>query len=109
MMNVLMTDYKDRPTRSPALKNNDATASIINDKVKAKVLAKVGDPRIFRGIDNELELEASMRNFYTTANTAIPNDQEGFSTFCYGDMISGKEGNEAALLRHNSRLGQVTA
>jgi hypothetical protein len=108
LMNVLMTDYKDRPTRKSALKNNDDTANMINEKVKSKVISKVGDARIFRGIDNELDLENSMRNFYTTANTAIPNDQEGFSKFCYADMISGQEGNEAALVKRNVRLGQVT-
>jgi len=108
LMNVLMTDYKDRPKRKSALKNNDETANLINEKVKTKVISKVGDARIFRGIDNELDLENSMRNFYTTANTAIPNDQEGFSKFCYADMISGKEGNAAALLQRNARLGQVS-
>ena len=107
LMNVLMTDYKDKPTRSTALKNNDETATLINEKVKSKVISKVGDARIFRGIDNELDLENSMRNFYTTANTSIPNDQKGFSNFCYGDMISGKEGNQAALLERVARLGQV--
>ena len=107
LMNILMTEYKDRPLRNKALMNNDSTASLINDKVKSRVISKVGDARIFRGIDNELELENSMRNFYTTPNTTIPNDQKGFSEFLYGDMISGKEGNEAALVRHNARLGQV--
>jgi hypothetical protein len=108
LMNVLLTDYKDHPNRKPALENNDTTATVINEKVKTKVLATVNDPRIFRGIDNELELENSMRNFYTTANTAIPNDQKGFSDFCYGDMISGKEGNAAALLNRGARIGQVS-
>ena len=108
MMNVLLTDYKDRPNRKPALENNEQTTAPINEKVKEKVLSKVGDARIFRGIDNELGFENSMRQFYTTPNTSIPNDQEGFSSFCYGDMISGKEGNAAALSRYNARLGQVT-
>ena len=108
MMNILLTDYKDRPTRKPALEVNAQTASVINDKVKTKVLQTVQDPRIFRGIDNEAEFEHSMRNFYTTANTSIPNDQKGFSEYCYGEMLSAKEGNAAALLKYNARLGQVT-
>ena len=107
MMNVLLTDYKDRPNRKPALENDEKSMVLINDKVKEKVVAKVGDARIFRGMNNELEFENSMRQFYTTASTTIPNDQKGFSAFCYGDMISGKEGNAAALARHNVRLGQV--
>jgi len=108
MMNVLLTEIKDNPTRKSALQIDEQTEAVINDKVKTKVLQSVGDPRIFRGIDNEVNFENSMRNFYTTANTSIPNDQKGFSDFLYGDMISAKEGNTAALLRNNVRLGQVT-
>ena len=48
-----------------------------------------------------------MRSFYTTASSAIPNDQEGYSHFLYKDMISGKEGNAAALLRNVARIGQM--
>ena len=48
-----------------------------------------------------------MRNFYTTASTTIPNDQEGFSQFLYGDMISSKEGNPISLGRQNPRLGSI--
>jgi hypothetical protein len=47
----------------------------------------------------------SMRNFYTNPSTTIPNDQEGFANFCFGDMISAKEGNEFALGRNMPRLG----
>ena len=108
MMNVLMTDYKDRPNRKPALDNNSKTAGLINDKVKAQVLQRVPDPRIFRGIDNEENFENSMRSFYTTASSAIPNDQEGYSHFLYKDMISGKEGNAAALVRNVARIGQMS-
>jgi len=108
MMNVLLTDYKDNPTRKPALPINDSTTKWINDKVKSKIVSRVGDARILRGMNNELELEHSMRNFYTTPNTAIPNDQEGFGNFCYGEMISGKEGNQAALERKGARLGPIS-
>ena len=108
MMNVLLTEYKDKPNRKPALPINDTTTKWINDKVKSKIVSRVGDARILRGMNNELELEHSMRNFYTTPNTAIPNDQEGFSNFCYGEMISGKEGNQAALERKGARIGPIS-
>jgi hypothetical protein len=49
----------------------------------------------------------SMRNFYTNPSTTIPNDQEGFANFCFGDMISAKEGNEFALARNMPRLGST--
>ena len=49
-----------------------------------------------------------MHTFYATPNTKIPNDQEGFANFCYGDMISSKEGNPLALERNNlPKMGSV--
>jgi hypothetical protein len=80
---------------------------MINDKVK-KQISKNIDPRIFQGVNNEMDLEYSMRNFYTNPSTTIPNDQKGFSEFLYGDMISAKEGNPIALARQQPRLGSVT-
>jgi hypothetical protein len=108
MMNVLLSEYKDDPDRKKALEYDDETHALINEKVKSKVIATVGDPRIFRGMNNDVGFENSMRNFYTTPNTRIPNDQEGFGKFCYGDMVSSKEGNEAALLRNGARIGPIS-
>jgi hypothetical protein len=48
-----------------------------------------------------------MRNFYSTPNTTIPNDQKAFAEFCYGDMISCKEGNPIACAQWEPRLGSV--
>jgi hypothetical protein len=107
LMNVLLPEINGNPKRKSALKSyTPETEKIINDKVK-KQLSKHVDPRIFQGVNNELDLEYSMRNFYTTANTTIPNDQEGFSKFCYGDMISAKEGDLTALIKQNPRMGSV--
>ena len=103
LMNVLLPEINGNPNRKPALKSfTPATEKEITDQVKQNL-----DPRIYKGLRNEMDLEYSMRNFYTTANTSIPNDQEGFSKFCYGDMISAKEGNPSALSRRNPRLGSV--
>ena len=41
---------------------------------------------------NNTEFDYSMRNFYSTANTEIPSDQESFSNYLYGDMKSTKDG-----------------
>lgn len=104
LMNVLLPELNGNPNRKKALESyTPATSKAILDNVK-KMLH---DPRLYKGINNEMDLEYSMRNFYTTANTTVPNDQEGFSEFCYGDMISAKEGNEIALLKQNPRLGSV--
>ena len=107
MMNVLLPELNGNPNRKSALQYNDKTEKIINDKVK-KQIGKNLDPRLFQGVNNELDLEYSMRNFYTTASTTIPNDQEGFGKFCYGDMVSAKEGDPLALAKQHPRLGSVT-
>jgi phospholipid N-methyltransferase len=61
------------------------------------------DKKLFQDVTDNLELEQSMRQFYSTANTTIPNDQTSFAEFCYGDMISAKEGNAFASVRNNPR------
>ena len=40
-------------------------------------------------------------------NTEVPSNQREFAEFCYGDMVSAKEGNEFALTRNHPRLGSV--
>ena len=52
--------------------------------------------KLFKDLGDEIEFDRSMRNFYSTPNTKIPNDQEGFAKFCYGDMPSCKEGDPLA-------------
>ena len=47
--------------------------------------------------------EDSMHRFISNPNTQIPNDQEGFAKFCYGEMVSAKEGNEFSLGRNAPR------
>jgi hypothetical protein len=107
MMNVLLPEINGNPKRKSALKSySQDTEKSINQKVK-QTISKNVDPSLFKGINNEIEFEYSMRNFYTTANTTIPNDQEGFGEFCYGTMISAKEGDPIALARHNPRLGST--
>jgi hypothetical protein len=107
LMNVLLPEINGNSNRKPALKSYlPETEKIINDKVKEQVTKRL-DERLFKGINNELDLEYSMRNFYTTASTTIPNDQEGFSQFLYGGMISAKEGNPIALARQQPRLGSL--
>jgi len=107
MMNVLLPEINGNSNRKSALKSYlPETEKIINTKVKEQVSKRL-DERLFKGVNNELNLEYSMRNFYTTASTTIPNDQEGFSQFLYGDMISAKEGNPIALARQQPRLGSL--
>lgn len=102
LMNVLLPEINGDPNRGEALEYNVRTEKKIMNEVKKGL-----DPRIYRGTNNEMDLEYSMRNFYTNPSTTVPNNQEEFSQFCYGDMISAKEGNEIALIKQNPRLGSV--
>jgi hypothetical protein len=102
LMNVLLPEINGNPNRGKALTYNPKTEKKIMEKVKKGL-----DPRIYRGTNNELDLEYSMRQFYTNPSTTVPNNQEEFATFCYGDMISAKEGNEMALARQSPRVGAV--
>ena len=102
LMNVLLPEINGNPNRGKALAYTPKTEKKIMEKVKNGL-----DPRIYRGTNNELDLEYSMRQFYTNPSTTVPNNQEEFANFCYGDMISAKEGNEIALSRQNPRIGAI--
>jgi hypothetical protein len=105
LMNVLLPEINGNPNRKSAMKSyTPDTEQTINKKVKQQ---KSMLTDTYKGTNNEIKFENSMRNFYTTANTTIPNDQEGFSNFLYGNMISGKEGNTTALAGRNSGLYQL--
>ena len=99
-MNVLLSEINGNPNREKALPYDSTTESKIIEKVKEQL-----DPRIYKGTNNEIDLEYSMRQFYINPSTTIPNNQEEFTKFCYGDMISSKEGNKHALTRQLPRLG----
>lgn len=81
MMNVMLPEIVDNPKRPHASRayspNVDAK---INESVKEKI-----DKKIFRDLGDEIEFDTSMRQFYTTPNTMIPNDQKGFADFCFGN------------------------
>jgi hypothetical protein len=99
LMNVLLPEINGNPNRKPALK---AYLPETNDLIKAKLKTSSKlDPRIFRGTNDELDLEHSMRNFYTMPSTTVPNKQDEFAEFCYSGMISAKEGTGQALHRNN--------
>jgi len=88
LMNVLLPEIKYNPMRKPA-------APAFNPAVEEKVNESAGnvglDPRLFVDLGDNISFEQSMRNFYATANTRIPNDQTAFAKWCYGDMPSCKE------------------
>jgi len=114
LMNVLLTDIVDRPKRpaaEPAF--NPKVEHAINESTKQFVVEDLGgnpnlEDRLFRDLGDNYEFSNSMRNYFATPNTKIPNDQHAFAEYCYGDMISCKEGNMMACARANPVLGSIT-
>ena len=102
LMNVLMNEYDDNPQRKAAAPSfNKEVDTNINESVKKNLIEDQGvDERLFQDLGDNFIFDQSMRNFYTTANTRIPNDQKSFAEYCYGTMVSCKEGNEFACERN---------
>lgn len=107
--NVLLTDYDMNPNKKPA--PPAGTYSVYNnilENAKKTVMELNGDQpdiadKLFRDLGENLEFEQSMRNFTSNPSTTIPNDQAAFAEFCYGGMISCKEGNAFACARNLDR------
>lgn len=107
--NVLVTDYDYNPHKKPAAPSYDENVN--QDILKqAKEWVNQANPsqpniadKLFRGLGEEMEFQQSLRQFTSNPSTTIPNDQKGFAEFCYGEMISAKEGNVFSLARNLSR------
>ena len=104
--NVLVTEYEFDPTRPPAQPAyNETVSNDILQKTKQMIARNnPGQPdivdKLFGDLGDEFVFEQSMQPFYATANTMIPNDQAGFAQFCYGSMVSCKEGDRFACGRN---------
>jgi hypothetical protein len=109
LQNVMITDYDAPSTKKPASaaylpdsqkKIMDQTKKMIDDINPEQ--PKISE-KLFRSLEDNLAFEQSMRPFYSNPITTIPNDQGAFSDFCYGSMVSCKEGNPFACARNLSR------
>lgn len=113
LMNVLLPEIKYDPKRKPAAPAyNPAVEKEINDSTKEFVGGTLGgnnvQKKLFASLGDNFEFEVgSMNRFYANPATTVPNDQGGFADFCYGSMISCKEGNDLACARDAPRLGSV--
>tara|TARA_B110000285_G_scaffold147345_1_gene164450 strand:+ start:1074 stop:1739 length:666 start_codon:yes stop_codon:yes gene_type:complete len=100
LMNVSLPEIKYNPKRKPA-------APSFNPEVEKSINKKAGnvgiDPRLFKDLGDKLDFENSMRQFHSTPNTSIPNNQEAFAKFCYGDMPSCKDGDSLQCEKNNPR------
>jgi hypothetical protein len=93
--NVLMTDYKYNVNKEES--NEEYTPALeekINDSTKQSIIEQNIDNTDFQNAFNNdnsnIIFEQSMRSFYTTASTTIPNKQDSFLEFCYGKLPSEK-------------------
>lgn len=104
--NPLLTDFNNAENKKPAPPSYNKR---INDKIVTQSKQSILDNnpeqpyitnKLFSGLDDNLAYEQSMRPFYSLPNTTIPNDQTAFADFCYGSMVSCKEGNAFACARN---------
>ena len=85
-MNVLMTDYKDNADRPKAC---DVDSARVRKSMKTNF-----EHDLYRNVDDVFDRNYSYRQFYTTPNTTIPNDQEAFAKWLYlNEEATCKEGN----------------
>lgn len=82
--NVMMNEYIENPERLPACFIED-----VKDDVNEKF-----HKNLFLDIDSIYEKENSQRQFFTTANTTIPNDQVNFAKWLYMKDKNCKSNNE---------------
>ncbi len=106
VMNVLLPERKYNPERSPAAPSfNPKVESEINASTQDFVLNNLGDKKLrsklFADLGDSFVFDQSMRPWYATANTKVPNDQTAFAEYCYGNMISCKEGDSLACERNS--------
>lgn len=107
IMNILPPERADNPERKPAAPSFEKNMEDdINDKVKDMVASNFEDPgikeKLFQDLGDKITLDRSMRQWYSTPNTQTPNDQKSFAEWCYGDMISCKDGHELACTKGGS-------
>ena len=96
LMNVLLPEIQYNPTRKPA-------APAFNPVVEKQINQKTADPRLFLDLGDNIAFDQSMRNFYATASTTIPNDQTAFAEYCYGTMPSCRGGDYLQCSKNNYR------
>ena len=107
LSNLLLPEIYFDPKRKPAPPSfNSQVEEQINSIVQTNVAKKFEDPdiknKLFANLGDALEFNRAMNRFTATANQQVPNDRDDFVEYCYGEMISGKEGNPLALERQQS-------
>jgi len=107
IMNILLPEIQDNPNRLEAAPSyNSAVKNSINEETKEFIVNNFENnenikKNLFNNQADNFEFEQSMRQFYTTANTRVPNNQKEFARFCYGNMASCKDGDVEMCLKNS--------
>ena len=104
--NVLLTDIMDQPDRKAAAPSfNPDVYDDINAVTKRQTqMLNPGiintNKQLYGDLKSNYDLDNSMMQFYSTANTRVTSDQGAYGEFLYGSMYSGKESTpEGAMMR----------
>lgn len=107
--NVLISDYDYNVNKKPAPPSfNQNVSGDVLMQAKQMVRDMNGDQpeivdKLFKDLGEQYVFEQSLRPFHSNPSTTIPNDQQAFAEFCYGSMVSCKEGNKFACARNLAR------
>ena len=111
--NVLLTDIGDAPQRKSAPPSfNAKVTEDINRATKQAVQSmnpgiKNTNKQLYGDLAQNFEFDESMRQFYSTPNTKVCNDQTAFAEYLYGNMTSCKEGDAFQCIQDNMRYIQM--
>jgi hypothetical protein len=109
LSNVLLTDIQNNPDKKsapPAFQPN--VYADINNNTK-KMVSEINkdfpgiEEKLFGSLGENFDFDMSMRQFNSTANTRIANDQGAFAQYCYGNMPSCKDGDVLQCSSNNER------
>lgn len=104
--NVLLPQINENSDRKPAPPSfhpviaEDITKSVKDMVQELNPDIKDTNQQLFGDLGEQFYLDQSNRQFFSTANTKVANDQGAFGQFLYGTMYSAKEsGVEGAIAR----------
>jgi len=97
-MNILQSDYTTNPVRPPACDYDDKDIS--------QQLDDSFTNNLYENVDDIFVDKALRRQFYTTPATTIPNDQQSFANWLYGEPKTCKQDNSNCLEYEDIRIGR---
>lgn len=89
LMNPLTSDFNTKFKQNEAL-DNEKYNNEINDIAKNTIIDINDNNKLFNDLESNLNFETSMRQFYSIPGSSVPNGQEKFLDFCYGNLTSEK-------------------